>query len=226
MQEQLVDDVALPNMDWYLPELYAFLEAMGVTVLINKVSRYVVDPNRRLSAHEGESYKTNLIYMRTTMGNAMYRMMPSNAESKQRISDYYMPYHCALQNLLLKKKKYFGKAYLFDLHSFGADLGADTVVGNGKGATSSPEFFSMTCSLLENEGFRVQKNEPFSGGYITTYYGAESDCDAVQLELWYGAYIAHRTFGDEEFPEKDMTVFKAAQIKMEHVFRSLLGYLK
>lgn len=40
MEEKLVDDIILPNMDWYLPELYSFLPDMGFIVIINHVSRY------------------------------------------------------------------------------------------------------------------------------------------------------------------------------------------
>lgn len=41
MQETLLPDVVLSNMDWYLPQFYAFLVKWGVTVLVNPISRYM-----------------------------------------------------------------------------------------------------------------------------------------------------------------------------------------
>ena len=41
-----LNDVFLSNMDWYLDKLYSFLSDLGFTIIINNVSRYVIDINR------------------------------------------------------------------------------------------------------------------------------------------------------------------------------------
>lgn len=43
MSRRLKKEVILANMDWYLPELYAFLENLEFTVVVNNISRYVIE---------------------------------------------------------------------------------------------------------------------------------------------------------------------------------------
>ena len=38
--------LALPDTDWHIPQLYDFLESMGVSVIKANYSRYVIDLNR------------------------------------------------------------------------------------------------------------------------------------------------------------------------------------
>ena len=68
MAQNLRKDAILANMDWYLPELYNFLENMGFTVVINRMSRYVIDPNRDLAGGTQQNYTKALIYEKTTFG--------------------------------------------------------------------------------------------------------------------------------------------------------------
>lgn len=221
MNEQLIDGVVLPNTDWYLPELYTFLKEMGITGIVNHMSRYVIDPNRALDASEAKSYKTNLIYKRTTQGYAMYRSKLQKQEVQSRIRDFYEPYHQAVRCLLEEKEKRFGRVYLFDLHSFGLDMGADIVLGNRNGGTTSTELMQFVRASLEQQGLTVQENQPFSGGYITRWYGAAEDCEALQMELWYQTYIDRRDFGNEELPAIDRTLYSSTQQKLQAVFQSL-----
>jgi len=51
----------LPNVDWYLNELYAFLEAYNVNIISTPYSRYVVDVNRPPSANYNVPSKNNQI---------------------------------------------------------------------------------------------------------------------------------------------------------------------
>ena len=141
MDKKLVDDIILPNMDWYLPELYSFLPDMGFTVIINHVSRYVIDPNRNLSGNYEGSYKITPVYQQTTMGQDMSREKLSNKEIQNRINAYYNPYHQMIQNAISQKSRYFSKVLLLDLHSFGLNLDCDIVLGNKVGRSSSGNIF-------------------------------------------------------------------------------------
>lgn len=60
MKANLLDNVVLANMDWYIPLVYDFLKEMNITIIENHMSRYVIDPNRSLQDHNDKSYKTNL----------------------------------------------------------------------------------------------------------------------------------------------------------------------
>ena len=64
---KLRKDVVLANTDWFLPELYNFLVAMGCTMIENRVNRYVADPNRE-SQIKGMNYQESVIYQQNTFG--------------------------------------------------------------------------------------------------------------------------------------------------------------
>ena len=75
---------------------------------------------------------------------------------------------------------------------------------------------------MTEQGFKVQNNIPYSGGYITKYYGNKiKDCEAIQLELSYQSYIDSRSFNEEEFPNIDTELFKKTQMRMEKFFMNL-----
>ena len=92
MQETLLPDVVLSNMDWYLPQLYAFLVEWGVTVLVNPISRYVIDPNRPPFQKIGDAYTTNCIYETTTSGEPMYAAPLTEVVRLERKRCYYDAY--------------------------------------------------------------------------------------------------------------------------------------
>lgn len=221
MNDQLIQGVVLPNTDWYLPQLYGFLKEMGITGIVNHMSRYLIDPNRAPNANEKKSYKTNLIYKQTTQEYEMYQADLQDTEIQSRIRTFYVPYHQALQRLIEEKKKRFGKVYLFDLHSFGLNMGGDVILGNRNGKTTSAELLHFVKAFLEEEKFTVRENEPFPGGYITERYGSLEGCEAMQIELWYHIYIDKRDYGNEEFPTVNRALFDSAQQKLKCLFQTL-----
>lgn len=226
MKEKLLDDVILPNMDWHLSEFYSFLGDMGFTVIVNNMSRYVIDVNRSLIDYNGKSYKSNLIYTYTTMDAPMYKILPDSKEIDARITKYYTPYHEAIQNALKYKREHFETVYLIDLHSFGMNAGVDAVLGNAHGKSCSQKCFDFWKTGLHGKGYRVGENDPFSGGYITKEYGAKNNCQSIQIELWYQAYIAHREFGNEELPTIDTMLFNKVQQDLRNIFWDFVEWLK
>lgn len=222
MQETFLPDVVLSNMDWYLPQLYAFLVEWGVTVLVNPISRYVIDPNRPPFQKIGDAYTTNCIYETTTSGEPMYAAPLTEAVRLERKHCYYDAYHQALKQLLAEKKQRFSKVYLLDLHSYGMDTGSDAIIGTQFGQTCSAAYSTALRTLLEQEGLRIAENQPFAGGYLTKHYGADTQIEAAQIELSYAYYIDHRTFGREAFPEICPAVFADAQQHLQSFFKNLL----
>lgn len=195
MKDNLIEGVILPNMDWYIPLVYDFLKEMDITVIENHMSRYVIDPNRSLED-----------------------------EINERIELFYKPYHQAIEDALNEKKKYFSKVYLIDLHSFGADLGTDIILGNKNNQTMNKKLFQKIHQLLEKQGFRVRDNTPFQGGYITRHYGKEN-VESLQIEMWYQKYIANRYFENEESPEIDDHLMNQTRKQLHQFFIELLKML-
>lgn len=223
MSENLVDDLVLANMDWYLPKLYSFLEELGYTVIINNMSRYVIDPNRKIDFDIlDDSYIHNFIYPVTTFGDEIYKENISFTEVMERINKYHTPYHDLLKSAINEKLKYHDKVYLLDLHSFGNDLGVDVVLGNDYGATCSEKFMFLVKDLLNKYELLTMENDHFRGGYITRYYGEEFDgCETLQMELCYKSYIYNREYGNEDFPLIEEGTYKNAKEKMYSFFEDL-----
>ena len=223
MYNNLIENTILANMDWYLPQLYSFLSDMGFTVIINNISRYVIDVNRSLDDKSSNcSYNRNLIYTKTTFDKDMYKTTLLQDEITERIENYYVPYHKEIEELLKDKLKYFEKVYLLELHSFGRNVGSDIVVGNNCGKTTSNDFFEIMKNNLEKCGFTVSSNKPYKGGYITKNYREKfNNCETLQIELYYGTYIDNREFIEEYKPTVNDNLFYNTQRKMMKVFEKM-----
>lgn len=223
MARSLKEGVVLANMDWYLPMLYDFLEEMGFTVLINRVSRYVIDPNRDLRDLDAQEYSRAPVYTATTFGRRMYDAPPGPQAVRSRIARCYDAYHTALRTALERKIAHFGSVTLLDLHSFGKRTGPDAILGDGDGRTMDEARVRRIQSLFAQNGFEPALNQPFRGGYITRHYGhAGSPCQSLQIELAYDAYIGRREFGEEEFPRIDPAVMNACRGRLKTIFTALL----
>lgn len=222
MAQNLRKDAILANMDWYLPELYNFLENMGFTVVINRMSRYVIDPNRDLAGGTQQNYTKALIYEKTTFGRDLYQCTLSEKEIQARIDRFYNPYHQTLHDLISEKQKYFDRVYLLDLHSFGREIEADVVLGNCDGKSMNDRLTLRINDLFSANHYKVSLNQPFGGGYIVRHYGrANERCEALPIELAYRAYIGKRSFGEEESPSIDAHVMQDCRDKLRRIFQEL-----
>ncbi|MBO0451485.1 N-formylglutamate amidohydrolase [Candidatus Enterococcus murrayae] len=230
MRESLRQEAVLANTDWFLPELYNFLVAEGCTVIENHINRYTVDPNRE-SRMSGADYQDTVVYQQNTFGNPLYEQPLSKQTINQRLTQYYWPYHQALQALIDQKKQHFSQVYLFDLHSFAEypngdeTKPADFVIGNQADRTTSAGLRELVAGLLEKEGYSVSNNHPFSGGFITRHYGQQAEVAALQLEIRYNRYIEQRSFGEEELTGCEPKLFFEAQARLQRIFEDLLAVL-
>ncbi len=163
MNNSLRKETVLANMDWYLPDLYDFLKDLGFTVIVNNISRYVVDVNRDINASKDyeDKYTNSLVYMLNTFGKPMYKNKLNKEEIDYRIFKFYQPFHEVLQNALDEKLKHFSKVYLFDLHSFAKEVNADVVLGNNLGSTLDDETTNLVRDLFGQNGFKVTLNKPY-----------------------------------------------------------------
>ena len=103
----MLDTACLSNTDWFLPELYDFLPAMGCTTIVNHLSRYVVDVNRPTGGAKDGDYRNTVVYQQNTQGSPLYAIPLEEKEINERITQYYQPYHQALENLLRAKLQVF-----------------------------------------------------------------------------------------------------------------------
>lgn len=226
MTNKMNDNITLANSDWYLSELYSFLKELGFTVVINNINRYVIDPNRELSFDSKDDYSKSLIYMKTTFLKDIYKISPTEEEINNRIDKFYQKYHNELQKQINKKLKYFDKAFLIDLHSFGKDIGVDIVLGNDNNKTMSKELFNKFKDCFTNNGFIVSDNIPYKGGYIVKKYGTYKNCESIQIEISYKSYIDNRDFIEEELPKINQHLMSDCQEKLKQTFNLIKNIYK
>jgi N-formylglutamate amidohydrolase len=67
------------------------------------------------------------------------------------------------------------------------------VLGDRYGASAAPAVVDVLESSLKRAGYRVRRNKPFAGGFITEHYGAPVDgVHAVQIEIARTLYLDER----------------------------------
>jgi N-formylglutamate amidohydrolase len=138
-----------------------------------------------------------------TDARAIYAGKLSVDEAFFRIERLYKPYHDALQNLMDRAQRRFGRAVLVDCHSMPSHAGREGAA-NARGDARNIHFvigdrFGQSCSrqiveaieeTLRGFGYNVQRNRPYAGGYITEYYGKPATgWHAVQIEVARGLYM-------------------------------------
>ena len=204
--ERLTDEARqVPDTDWHLPQLYAFVQALGASTLVATHSRYVVDLNRApdgASLYPGQNV-TGLCPVDTFDSTPLYRdpaLQPDDAEIAQRRAAVWQPYHDQLRAELDRLHAAHGVALLWDAHSIRSVLPRffegtlpDLNLGTNKGDSCSHVLAEKLLQVAQGaaaDGFSAVLNGRFTGGYITRHYGQPAQgFHAVQLEMTQSSYM-------------------------------------
>jgi N-formylglutamate amidohydrolase len=192
------------DADLYVDELFADAPDHGVTLLAARYSRYVVDLNRGEDEYDEGTVvggpsgdrPRGIVWRLTADGAPALRERLPMGELERRRRLYYRPYHAALRALLEQKRARFGFAVLLCAHSMPTPRGrsAPDLVPGTRGRTSADgRWIDVVDRLGREEGWRVEHDAPYRGGFSTGHYGRPSErLHAVQIEL------ARRLYMDEE----------------------------
>lgn len=118
-------------------------------------------------------------------------------EALRRIEEAYVPYHLRLHRELALRHRHHGRVVLVDLHSMPSQSGPrptrpipDLVLGDRFGASAAPALIEAAEAIGRNLGFRVERNQPYAGGYITEHYGRPAlGWHALQIEINRALYM-------------------------------------
>ena len=189
---------SLPDTDWYVGRLYDFANELGAATIIADYSRYVVDLNR--PADDAALYEdqlvTGLCPTRTFAGQDIYKG-EATIDTRQRVRDYWQPYHDKIRTTLDELRGEHGYALLWDAHSIASRVpslfdGELRVlnVGTWDGRSCSPVIEDAAAEIANASPYDAVLNGRFKGGYITRHYGRpEQGIHALQLELAQRAYM-------------------------------------
>lgn len=131
---------------------------------------------------------------------AIYSGKISMREAKARIATGHAPYHQKLTELLETARARHGQAILFDCHSMPNDALAgspmvngarpEIVLGDRFGSACDRWLMEAAMDMFGAAGFRVTRNAPFAGGYITQHYGRPArGIHALQIEIDRSLYM-------------------------------------
>jgi N-formylglutamate deformylase len=197
--------LAVEDTDWHLDRVYGFAADLGASLLLPRLSRYVIDLNR--PPEDAPMYpgtnNTELCPTRFFTGEPLYRdgMAPDAAEVAHRRGIYWQPYHDALAAELARLRNEHGHVLLFDGHSIQSRLPwlfegrlPDLNLGTAGGASCAPSLRDALAGVLASqERFTHVVDGRFKGGYITRHYGRPHEgVHAVQLEMCWACYMAER----------------------------------
>ena len=193
----------VPDTDWHLPQLYAFVKALGASTLVATHSRYVMDLNRSpdgASLYPGQSV-TGLCPIDTFDDTPLYldpALQPDDAEIAQRRAAVWQPYHDQLRAELGRLQRVHGRVVLWDAHSIRSVLPRffegqlpDLNLGTAKGESCDAALAADLLAIAQQApGHTAVLNGRFTGGYITRHYGAPArGIHAVQLEMTQCSYM-------------------------------------
>ncbi|HYZ33694.1 MAG TPA: N-formylglutamate amidohydrolase [Crenalkalicoccus sp.] len=152
-------------------------------------------------------------------GEAVYRRKLTFAEAEDRIRRFWQPYHAALAALIAETRAEFGACLLIDCHSMpthpAQSAGApDFVLGDAHGTACAPRATRFAEEVLQGLGYRVRRNDPYAGGYVTRHYGRPREgVHALQIEVARALYMDEARI--ERLPrmaalQRDLTTLIAA----------------
>ncbi len=203
--------------DSFVDELFAAAPRHGMPLLSATFPRAFCDPNRERWELDPAMFDEALpAWVNTTSprvgaglgtiarvvasGESIYREKLSFAEAERRVQYFWEPYHRALHDLIETTRHEFGACLLIDCHSMpshgcgsrNGGLPADFVLGDAHGTACGPRPVRLVERILTKLGYVVRRNDPYSGGYVTRYYGSPRErIHVLQIE------IARRLYMDE-----------------------------
>lgn len=190
------------DTDWHLERLYDFAKALGASIIVPRISRYVIDLNRPpddTPMYPGAS-NTELCPTRFFNGDSLYvdGAVPNAAEIERRRATYWQPYHDALRAELDHVRAQFGYALLWDGHSIRSEIPwlfdgklPDFNLGTADATSCATSLRSVLINELQNNArFTHAADGRFKGGYITRNYGCPANnIHAVQMEMCQSLYM-------------------------------------
>ncbi|MGV8985521.1 MAG: N-formylglutamate amidohydrolase [Cypionkella sp.] len=203
--------------DAYVDKLFARAPLFGAPLLCARAPRAYIDLNRgcdeldpavvedvaRAAHNPRISSGLGVIPRVVSGGRAIYSGKIPRLEAEARIDRHWRPWHATLHGLVAQTHAEFGEVILIDCHSMPHEaiethvrpgqLLPEVVLGDRFGAAASREVVEQVEMIFRAAGFRVARNSPFAGAYITQAYGHPvSRKHVIQVEIDRSLYLDER----------------------------------
>jgi N-formylglutamate deformylase len=204
----------LRDSDIYVDQLYQRAPEHGATLLVSKVSRYVVDLNRgpdevdvaAVPRHPKARHipARGVVWRARTDGTPLLRAPLTETQFARRIERYYAPYHQKLRETVARLHREHGHVVILAAHSMPSTgrrlLGgrhirrADIVPGTRGRSTADGRIIDLIDAHFREAGLTVKHDDPYRGGWTTSAYGVpKRGQHAVQIELNRALYVDEQT---------------------------------
>ena len=239
LNQSILDQLSIRSSeDAFLDQLIDGIEKYGAPKIIANAPRAFIDLNRSTDELDPaliSGIKNNIKNPRISSGlgviprvvshgKEIYRGKLSFEQAQSRIKYYWKPYHTDLSNLLQRSQSVFGQSLLIDIHSMPHEAVSmqssfikppEIVVGDRFGMSSDPEFTNLVISILKQHEFKVAKNTPFAGAFITKHHGkVKKRIHALQLEIDRSLYMDEEKISPNSDFEELKTRFFPALIQI------------
>ena len=200
--------------DAYVDRLFAPVVELGAPLLRANFPRAFLDVNREPFELDPRMFDGRLPPFANTRsmrvagglgtvprvvadGQEIYARRLPVSEATGRIEALYKPYHRVLRGLIQRTARTHGHCVLIDCHSMpssslgrDAEIKADMVLGDRYGTACAPELIEGFEAAFRAQGFRVVRNKPYAGGFITEHYGEPNlGRHALQIEVNRALYM-------------------------------------
>jgi len=226
----------LRDSDIYVDQLYQRAPENGATLLVSRVSRYVVDLNRGPDEVDSAAVPRHprgrhipargVVWRARTDGTPLLRTPLTIEQFSRRLDLFYEPYHQALRDAATQMREQHGRVLVLAAHSMpsagrrmiggGQVHRADVVPGTRGRSTANGRIIDLVDSHFRAAGLSVKHDDPYRGGWTTSRYGApKRGQHALQIELNRALYVDERT---SEIKAKDFA-------RLQTVLDQLVGKL-
>jgi N-formylglutamate amidohydrolase len=206
--------------DSFVDELFAGAVGFGAPLVYATFPRAWCDPNREAWELDPGMFTDALpSWVNTTSarvtaglgtiarvvasGETIYRGKITFAEAERRIETCWKPFHETISALVEGTLAVFGQCVLIDCHSMPShvpvsgrgDRLADIILGDAHGTACGPHITRFVERRLIDLGYRVRRNDPYAGGFITRHYGRpRRQVHALQIEIARDLYMDEARF--------------------------------
>jgi N-formylglutamate amidohydrolase len=206
-------------------------------IIIAQCSRAVVDLNRSRNAidhsmftqvfeHEPVSEKQMIkyglgVFPNKIFGKTILKSPLPFSYAIHMLEHYYDPFHKSLNKQIMYLNNTFGFCYHIDLHTMPSKAllnfkkEPDIVLGDNFGKSCSIELINYFQNVFQKNGFTVEVNNPYAGGFITRNYGNPSKgVHTIQIEINRKIYM-----DENKLSLKDMNI-------IQEIFAKIFNNLK
>lgn len=202
--------------DAFVERLLSGVPATGIPVLETEVPRTVIDVNRAIDEIDPGIFKGEYwpyphkmtANVRNGMGLIPFLLKRKDGtlvqafnestqltvqEVRNRISEYYIPYHVALTNLIRDAYQHHGTVAHFNFHSSprqDAPANKDIIIGDLYGKSAGKPLTAFVREFMKAEGLSVGMNSPYPGGEIIRSTAAPKEGrHSLQIEIARDLYM-------------------------------------